>query len=92
MEIADHLYFKSLALLSSWRLECEVSNIIQSGFLIFGSHDSAASDIGVHNEAVVIDQETCLQLNTHAVVALTNLESWYGRGLFKFWLTAGHYF
>jgi hypothetical protein len=30
-EIADHLHFEGLALLSSWRLECEVSNIIYRG-------------------------------------------------------------
>ena len=31
VEIGNHLHFKRLALFSSWRLECEVSNIIKHG-------------------------------------------------------------
>jgi hypothetical protein len=47
VEIADHLYFEGLALRSGWRLEYEVSNILQCDFLICGSHDVGARYIGV---------------------------------------------
>jgi len=92
VEIADHLHFDGLTLLGGWRLESEMSNIIYCGFLIFGGHDSAARDIGIHGETVFIDHETHLQLNGHAIVFLTNLEGWYKRGLLELWLTTGQDF
>jgi hypothetical protein len=92
VEVADHLHLEGLAFLSGWRLEREVSNVIQCGFLICGSHDSAASYVSVHHEAVIIDHKMYVHLNSHAIVFLTNLEGWYGRSLFEFWLTAGQLF
>ena len=76
VEVADHLHFDGLALLGSWRLECEVPDVIQRSFLICRSYDVGACYIGVHNKAVFIDDEAHLQLNGRAIVVLTNLEVW----------------
>jgi hypothetical protein len=92
VEVADHLHLDGLALLSRWRLKCKVSHVIYCGFLICGSHDSAARHIGIHNEAVTIHHEPYLQLNSHAIVFLTNLEGWCGRSLPELWLTVGQHF
>lgn len=89
MEIADHLHFDALAFRGRWRLECEMSHVIQCCFLIRRSHNACTRYIGIHHEAVVVDHETSFQLNGYAVVFVPNFEGGYGRGFLKLGLAAG---